>query len=163
MRYIPMATINSKVQNIYGEWITVALPADGHWSTHVVFSEIANPSSGESIILELPVVARLHRDCWEVWREWWGKPVTITCGFRTKSYNALIGGVEDSQHIKCCAYDCSVGAISDSLFKECMDVCFAIAKANHTQCELGRYSWGLHIGFSKLAYTDKTLYTFDKR
>lgn len=158
-----MATINAKVQTRYGDWITLALPADGRWSPHVVFSEIANPSSGETIILELPLEARRHRDCWEVWREWWGKPVTINCGYRTANYNRLIGGVSDSQHRKCCAYDCGVGAISDSVFKECMDVCYAIAKAYNTQCELGRYSWGLHIGFSKLDYTTKVLYTFDKR
>lgn len=159
----PMAAINARIQNQYGIWLTVQLPADGLWSPHVAFSEIANPASGESIILELPVEARLHRDCWEIWRDWWGKPVTINSGYRTAAYNAKIGGTANSQHRKCCAYDSAVGAISDSLFKECCDVCYTIARAHGTQCELGRYSWGLHIGFSKLTYTTKTLYTFDKR
>ena len=158
-----MGTINSKIQNRFGSWITCALPSDGLWSPHVTFAEIANPSSGESIILELPEEAKIHRDCWEIWREWWGKPVTITSGFRTKSYNAKIGGTSSSQHLRCCAYDNAIGAVTDAIFKECYDVCFAIAKAHGTQCELGRYSWGLHIGFSKLDYTTKTVYTFDKR
>lgn len=157
-----MANISSKVQT-GGGFVPMLIDASGKLSAHVSFSEIANPSSGESVILELPKAAFLHNLCWEVWREWWGKPVTINCGYRTPTYNKKVGGASNSQHLKCAAYDCAVGAISDALFAECRDVCYAIAKSHGTQCELGRYSWGLHIGFSKLDYTAKTIYTFDKR
>ena len=154
--------MNIKIQDKYKNWLTASVN-DGKWSPHVTYGEISNPSSKENIILELPLEARLHRDCWEIWREWWGKPVTITSAYRTKNFNKAIGGASNSLHLKCCAYDCGIGQISDTLFKECYDVCFAIAKAYNTQCELGRYTWGLHIGFAKLSYTDKRVYTFDSR
>lgn len=31
-------------------------------------------------------------------REYFGKPVVITSGYRTKSHNAAVGGVSNSQH-----------------------------------------------------------------
>lgn len=155
--------INSRIENHFGIWTSMVLPSEGKWSPHVTFGEISNPSSGEKVILELPQEAFLHRDCWEIWRDWWGKPVNITSGYRTEKFNKKEGGASNSLHLKCCAYDCSIGAISDTVFKECYDVCYAIARAYNTQCELGRYSWGLHIGFAKLDYTAKTVYTFDKR
>lgn len=163
MRSTKMGTINSRVEDRYGNWTTLQLPADALWSPHITFGEIANPSSGEDIILELPYVARIHRDCWEIWRNWWGKKVPINSGYRTAKYNAKVGGVSNSLHRLCCAYDNAVGAVTDSVFKECYDVCYAIAEAHDTQCELGRYPWGLHIGFGKLDYTDKRVFVFDKR
>lgn len=155
--------IHSRVQNKYGQWVTCDLPDNGQWSPHVQFYEIANPSSKENIILELPIEARIHRDAWEVWRNWYGKPVKINCGYRTPKYNKAVNGASNSQHLKCCAYDLALGAVTDAFFKSCIDVCFAIAESFNTQCELGRYPWGLHIGFSKLDYTSKRVFTFDKR
>lgn len=38
-------------------------------------------------------------------REAWGKPIRLTCAFRSKKVNAKVGGHPDSHHIYGCAAD----------------------------------------------------------
>lgn len=38
-------------------------------------------------------------------REWWGKPIVITSGYRSPELNKAVGGVQNSQHMKGQAVD----------------------------------------------------------
>ena len=158
-----MALYKAQVQNASGGWIDCDVSSASQLSPHVSFEEISNPSCQEDLKLKLPLEARIHNAAWEVVRNLYGKPIPIGCGYRSPSFNKSCGGSVDSLHLKCCAYDCELGSISDALWTQFYWWCMAAALKYDTQCELGRYKWGLHIGFSKLSYTTKTVYTYDKR
>lgn len=158
-----MALIKAQVQNDSGAWIDCQLEGTAQFSPHITFAEIANPSCSEAVKLKIPLEARVHNAAWEIVRDLYGKPMAISCGYRSPTWNKKVGGTANSQHLSCCAYDCQIGQITDALWSQFYYWCLAAAIKYGVQCELGRYPWGLHIGFSKLSYTNKTVYTFDKR
>jgi uncharacterized protein YcbK (DUF882 family) len=42
----------------------------------------------------------------DAFRHWWGRPITVTSGYRTPEHNAAIGGVPNSAHVRALAADC---------------------------------------------------------
>lgn len=158
-----MAMYKAQVQTDSGTWVDCTVDSKSQLSPHASFEEISNPSCREEIKLKLPLEARIHNKAWEIVRGMYGKPIPINGGYRSPTFNAEHGGSVDSQHLKCCAYDCGLGRISDSLWNSFYWWCYAAALKCDVQCELGRYDWGLHIAFAKLPYTNKIVYTYDKR
>lgn len=47
-------------------------------------------------------------------REAWGKPITVTSGYRNPEVNRLAGGVSTSLHLSGCAADISTGNVVDN-------------------------------------------------
>ncbi len=47
-------------------------------------------------------------------REAWGKPITVTSGYRCLALNAAVGGVKKSEHQKGMAADIVVGSLEDN-------------------------------------------------
>ena len=158
-----MAFYKAQIQSESGTWVDCTVSSGSQLSPHVSFEEISNPSCKEALKLKFPLEARRHNQAWEIVRGMYGKPIPIGCGYRSPSFNASVGGSPDSQHLNACAYDCELGNISDSLWNNFYWWCYAAALKMDTQCELGRYKWGLHIAFNKLSYTNKIVYTYDKR
>ena len=58
-------------------------------------------------------------------REFYGEPMTLTCGYRTPEHNAAIGGVPDSAHTKGMAAD--IAAPQDPFHREKMMWAFGAA------------------------------------
>lgn len=157
-----MSLVKSAIQNKYGQWTYCMIEENDYISEHLQWYEIMNPSCKEELKLAFPYKAWLQNVCWEELRTLYGKPLRVTSGYRSPSFNKEHGGVDNSLHLTCEAYDNSCN-VTDNLWTQLCLWCSMIAYKHDTQCELGRYSWGFHVGFSKLTYTNKLLYTFDKR
>lgn len=155
--------IKSQIQTDSGTWVDCMLELSSQISPHVSVEEISNPSCKEDIKFKFPLEARIHNQAWEVVRGFYGKPIPISNGYRSPSFNASVNGDKNSNHLRCCAYDCQLGNISDAQWTQFYWWCLIAAAKYGVQCELGRYKWGLHMAFTKLSYTDKAIYTFDKR
>ena len=51
-------------------------------------------------------------------REKWGKPVTVTSGYRCARHNAEVGGVPNSRHMRGLAADAAVPRAEQEKFRE---------------------------------------------
>ena len=58
-------------------------------------------------------------------REWYGKPIRVTSGFRCKALNKAVGGVPNSEHMSGYAADIDVGSKEENrqLYKWIADNC----------------------------------------
>jgi uncharacterized protein YcbK (DUF882 family) len=74
-------------------------------------------------------------------REFYGKPVILSCVNRCEKHNMFIGGVEDSQHIRGKAADFRVKDVFMSQLHKDMKNFYRSNKIRN----LGLYSWGCHI------------------
>ncbi len=78
----------------------------------------------------------------QVLRNYLEKPIRINSGYRTLEYNALIGGVPNSQHVKCTAADI---VVPDMPAKEVQDAIeYLITAGKMEQGGLGRYNSFTH-------------------
>ena len=67
-------------------------------------------NDGSNVVLVDPLLVWVLQNV----RDHFGKPVTITSGYRTVSYNAKVGGAADSLHIYGAAADFSVEGVKAS-------------------------------------------------
>lgn len=151
--------------------ITSKLPKGGHITDHFTWGEISNPSSGEDIILEVWPETLIHARIREDFRNDWcgakGVPgIVCSSNYRTKAFNAKVGGIEKSLHLWGCASDLQIGALSSEDMTWIKAECRTLAEKYNTQIELGWYDWGIHLG-SHLEvfnpYTKEKVYIFDER
>lgn len=78
-------------------------------------------------------------------REAWGKPITVTSGYRSQTVNKLVGGVATSHHLKGMAADITAGGTIEN--RKLYDL---VQKLNlpYTQLIGNRYDFKwLHIGY----------------
>jgi len=69
-------------------------------------------------------------------REAWGKPITISCGYRCPAHNAAVGGEKLSAHQWGLALDCDFESVADvDLFVKCVD-------ATRPDLRMGTYNTG---------------------
>lgn len=146
-------------------WQVIAYNETDNITTHLKFNEIDNPSNDKDIKLVVSKDAFKSLCAWEYVRERYGKPIRLSCSYREADWNKKCGGVSNSLHITAQAYDCQVGNISDSDYVNWLKWVECACEKYGMQGELGRYAWGLHIGFAtKLPYSYKGIvYQFDKR
>lgn len=67
-----------------------------------------------------------------------GKPIKINSGYRTKEYNAKIGGSRNSQHVEGTAVDLALpkGLTVDKFAEHAEKIGFR---------GIGKYPWGIHV------------------
>lgn len=58
----------------------------------------------------LPNVQALITNVLDPLREAWGKPITVTSGYRCEALNKAVGGSATSDHMKGCAADITAGS-----------------------------------------------------
>lgn len=84
----------------------------------------------------------------QVLRDYLNKPISINSGYRSKSYNAIIGGVTNSQHILGNASDITVKGLKPLQVKEAIE--HLINKGDMLQGGIGLYKTFIHydIGYN---------------
>lgn len=74
--------------------------ADLNLSINFKVKEFACKDGSDKVLIDIDLVAKLQD-----LRDYLGKPVTITSGYRTDSYNKSCGGADNSYHLKGQAVD----------------------------------------------------------
>lgn len=87
---------------------TYSLKQDGNkkLSAHFAVNEFASRDGADQIKIDNKLVEYLERI-----RRHFGKPVTVTSGYRTPEHNAKVGGVKNSYHTKGMAADIVVEGV----------------------------------------------------
>lgn len=137
-----------------GKWQTLDYDSGAQVTPHLRFNEIDNPSNSKQIKLVLSQDAFKSLKAWEYIRTRYGKSITLSCCYREKEWNKLKGGVDNSLHLTAQAYDMQLGKVTDLEYAKWLRWVECACEKYGMQGELGRYSWGLHVGFAtKLPYT----------
>ena len=135
-------------------------------TAHFTFAEEANTSAKDAVKLEIWPETLVHARMREQFRTWWGRAIPCNSCYRTPAYNASVGGVSNSLHLRGTASDLGLGNLSDSAWSSCVDKWRQICTQYGTTGEIGRYTWGIHVG-SHIECTEhpytKTFYVFDSR
>lgn len=78
-------------------------------------------------------------------REYFGKPMLITCGCRCTSYNRKVGGIANSKHLKGKAADIWISGVSKSaLLAKCKEY-VASGRATYTYTNESNMKYAVHI------------------
>lgn len=114
---------------------TYSLKKDGdkQLSEHFRVREFRSKDGADTILISDELVKVL-----EAIRSYFGKPITITSGYRTPAHNREVGGAKGSQHVKGTAADIKVKGIPT----------WAVAgylEANYRNCGIGYYSTWVHV------------------
>lgn len=114
---------------------TYSLSRDGDkkLSEHFRVREFRSKDGADTILISDELVQVL-----EAIRSYFGKPITITSGYRTPAHNREVGGAKGSQHVKGTAADIKVKGIPT----------WAVAgflEANYRNCGIGYYSTWVHV------------------
>lgn len=98
----------------------------------------------------------------EEWISWTKRTVEIYGMYRTKAYNASVGGIAASNHlIPTCADLCIKGVkIDANRFIKYAKKWKAICEKHKLTGEAGLYSWGIHLGIQSYS---KTFTNWDSR
>lgn len=111
---------------------------------------------------EITKEAMLHATMLEEFRRWLQRPMTVNAWYRTKKYNASVGGVQTSSHLKGTATDWHTNiTIDEAKFKKYAKKWKAICRAHGVVGEAGLYTWGVHFG-SQITYS-QSFYHWDSR
>ena len=81
---------------------TYSLKSDGnrYISKNFIIKEFACRDGSDKILIDLDLVEKLQQ-----LRDYLGKPIIITSGYRTSPYNKACGGASNSYHLKGMAVD----------------------------------------------------------
>jgi hypothetical protein len=112
----------------------------------------------------LPITAEaiLQATMLEEFRNWLNRPMDVHAWYRTKSYNAKVGGVSTSSHLRGVATDWSTNTdITKEKFIKYAKKWKEICEAHGVVGEAGLYTWGIHFG-SSVNYSKK-FYHWDSR
>lgn len=175
------STVKAQFQSPQGLWIDATIKGTDLASTHFAWYEIWNEKNSTPIKMKMYDNEQYNSwvalDCLEFCRVDCGHALTIALpngkggsGWREEKWNKSVGGVSNSLHLFACAFDLQEGAMSDAEFAKWLErvrvACYKYGKnGKPLQAELGRYQWGVHIGFCyKLPYAfNGDVYVFDKR
>ena len=94
----------------------------------------------------------------------WQKKARISAFWRSKKYNASVGGVANSLHLTGEGTDMADERFADfteERFDKYEKKWFEICDEDGVKGEFGKYPWGIHLG-SNQKYSNKH-YSFDKR
>jgi uncharacterized protein YcbK (DUF882 family) len=101
--------------------------------------EFACKDGSDEVLLDLRVV-----DLLQAIRDHFGKPVTITSGYRTPAYNKKVGGAPDSFHTRGMAADFNVSGVSPLEVRRVIES-GRVAGVDPAKIGLGAYTGFTHI------------------
>ncbi|MBR0282126.1 MAG: DUF882 domain-containing protein [Oscillibacter sp.] len=123
-----------------GRIVCYSLRKDGsaYLSPDFQVREFACRDGSDKIIIDLRLVHVLQRI-----RDHFGKSVRINSGYRTRYYNAKVGGVTNSQHLKGTAADIVVSGVTPSAVADYAETLLPDTGG------IGRYATFTHVDVRK--------------
>lgn len=100
--------------------------------------EFACRDGSDKVMIDLRLVHILQRV-----RDHFGKPVRINSGYRTRFYNAKVGGATNSQHLKGTAADIAVKGVAPSAVADYVETLMP------DEGGIGRYKTFTHVDVRK--------------
>ena len=134
--------------------------AKGNLTEHLTIEDYGVNQTGTLTITPEAIVHAQMLEQFIVWMNWKQRP-SINAWYRTAEYNKKVGGISTSNHLKGTATDLGVGAFADDRFDKYARKWETICKEYGVVGEIGRYTWGIHLG-SHCTYSKKFT-VFDKR
>lgn len=98
----------------------------------------------------------------EEWLTWVNRKVKINGMFRTKAYNAAVGGIATSNHLIPTSADLTIAGLKVDIerFVKYARKWKEISKKHGFVGEAGLYTWGIHLGMQTYS---KTFFHWDSR
>jgi hypothetical protein len=127
--------------------------------------EVANKKAPEAIKLILSPGLYFHYSLLQKLRDWYGKPMNVTSGYRSPKFNAnLPSANKNSSHLRGMATDVSLPGLTEEQYKnfaqkwrEICDVAGVIGGVTY-------YNWGIHFDCdSDIAFGSKSFRVDDCR
>jgi uncharacterized protein YcbK (DUF882 family) len=106
--------------------------------------------------VELKNLALLVDKVLDPLRRAWGKPITVTSGYRCQALNSAVGGVKKSEHLQGRAADIVVGSKADN--KRLADLAVRL-KLPFRQLIIEKGGEWIHISYSESDIKRQVLYT----
>lgn len=103
--------------------------------------EIDN-SPNSAIIRHLNLLVRFILD---PLREKYGKPITVSSGYRCQELNKIVGGSKNSQHVKGLAADITVGSVFEN--KKLFNLIIKLNLPFDQLIDENNYKW-VHVSYS---------------
>ena len=149
-------------ENDYGERIQVSLPKTWHLTQHFTLGEMANNKAKELVKYVSTPRTRKFMELFEEFRVWYAVGITPTSGFRTKSFNASIGGDVRSLHLDGLACDFRA-AHTDAQREKCRKKWRSICEAHGEIGGINYYTHGYHMCIGEEKFGNKGFVTRDYR
>ena len=99
-------------------------------------------SPNSAIIRHLNLLVRFILD---PLREKYGKPITISSGYRCQELNKIVGGSKNSQHVKGLAADITVGSVFEN--KKLFNLIIKLNLPFDQLIDENNYKW-VHVSYS---------------
>lgn len=123
----------------------MAYLTDGRLVPNFSLAEMTNTLATEDIKLVLtPDVCR-HAAMMQELRDYWGRPMTVNSWYRTKSFNAKVGGEKTSCHLDGVATDIALPNLTEPQRTELTTVWKAICIRHGVIGGVSIYRWGIHF------------------
>ncbi len=139
---------------------TYSLKSDGSkkLSTNFTVKEFKCNDGSDEILIDSELVELLQKI-----RNFFGKAVTITSGYRTSTYNTKVGGTSNSYHVKGQAADIVVSGITAKRVAQYAEAIGALGvgwyenkKFTHIDTRTSKYFWKDSSGNSKSTFAECT-------
>jgi len=118
---------------------------DGRIVENFSLNEMANTKAIEDIKLVLTPSVTLHCLMMQELRRWYNKPMTVNSWYRSKSFNASVGGDKNSCHLDGIATDINLPNLSDqqrtNFINKWKEICIKYGVIGGVSI----YAWGLHF------------------
>lgn len=126
--------------SITGRAVSYSLRKDGksYLSPDFQVREFACRDGSDKVIVDLRLVHIL-----QCVRDHFGKPVRINSGYRTRYYNAKVGGAANSQHLQGTAADIAINGVKASVVVDYVETLMPDAGG------IGRYPTFTHVDVRK--------------
>lgn len=118
---------------------------DGRITKNFSLKEIMNEDTDEDVKLVLTPENTEFAQMMQELRDWYGKPMNISSGYRTKKFNARpdVGGSPNSAHLDGRAWD--INNIPQSLYHDFTIAWQVICSIHGKIGGVGLYKWGIHF------------------
>ena len=121
----------------------MAYLVDGNITKNFKVSELCNKLAKEDVKLVLSPEMIEHAEMMQELRDWYGKPLNVSSWYRTRRFNAFVGGDHRSAHLDGLATD--INNIPEGLYGAFESAWRAICVVHCKVGGVNLYDWGMHF------------------